>query len=97
MSQATPEKPDPARKDDPARFSVENFERPVLETPNGADRILMHSCCAPCAAEIMDALAASEIETTIFFYNPNIHPRVNSGRPLRDGIHGAIQIKIGRK
>ncbi|MDA7597924.1 epoxyqueuosine reductase QueH [bacterium] len=63
------------RKDDPARFSVDNFERPVLDTPNGADKILLHSCCAPCAAEVMDALAASDIQTTIFFYNPNIHPR----------------------
>lgn len=49
--------------------------RPVLEAPDGADRVLLHSCCAPCAAEIMDSLAASKIETTIFFYNPNIHPR----------------------
>ena len=63
------------RENDMDRFSVENFERPVLDTPNDSKRILMHSCCAPCAAEVMDALAASEIETTIFFYNPNIHPR----------------------
>lgn len=61
--------------DDPARYSAEQYERPVLETPNGASRVLMHSCCAPCAAEIMEALAASKIDTTIFFYNPNIHPR----------------------
>ena len=58
--------------DDPSRLAAGNYERPVLETPNGASRVLMHSCCAPCAAEIMDALAASRIETTIFFYNPNI-------------------------
>ncbi|MCH1409849.1 MAG: epoxyqueuosine reductase QueH [Verrucomicrobiales bacterium] len=63
------------RENDMDRFSVDNFERPVLETPNNSKKILMHSCCAPCAAEVMDALAASEIETTIFFYNPNIHPR----------------------
>ena len=60
---------------DPSRYSVDEYERPVLETPNGTKRVLMHSCCAPCAAEVMDALAASKIETTIFFYNPNIHPR----------------------
>ena len=60
---------------DSTRLSVENYVRPVLETPNGSTRVLMHSCCAPCAAEVMDALAASRIETTIFFYNPNIHPR----------------------
>ncbi|MEO0414145.1 MAG: epoxyqueuosine reductase QueH [Verrucomicrobiota bacterium] len=62
-------------KDNTERFSVDNYERPVLETPNGSDKLFLHSCCAPCAAEIMDALAASEIDTTIFFYNPNIHPR----------------------
>ena len=61
--------------DDMSRFSADTYERPVLEAPNGAEKILMHSCCAPCAAEVMDALAASGIETTIFFYNPNIHPR----------------------
>ena len=63
------------QENDMSRFSAENYERPVLDTPNDSKRILMHSCCAPCAAEIMDALAASDIETTIFFYNPNIHPR----------------------
>lgn len=56
-------------------FSAENYERPVLETPNDSRRILLHSCCAPCAGEVMDALVASQIETVIFFYNPNIHPR----------------------
>lgn len=56
-------------------YSLGGFERPKLQTPNGERKLLMHSCCAPCAGEIMEALAASEIETTIFFYNPNIHPR----------------------
>ncbi|MDF1753651.1 MAG: epoxyqueuosine reductase QueH [Verrucomicrobiales bacterium] len=60
---------------DTNRFSADNFERPKLETPNGEKKLFLHSCCAPCAVEIMEALAASEIETTIFFYNPNIHPR----------------------
>ena len=55
-------------------YSLNSYKRPKLETPNGEKRLLMHSCCAPCAGEIMEALAASEIETTIFFYNPNIHP-----------------------
>ncbi|WP_068994453.1 epoxyqueuosine reductase QueH [Kangiella sediminilitoris] len=34
----------------------------------------MHSCCAPCAAEVMEAVHASGIKQTVFFYNPNIHP-----------------------
>lgn len=40
--------------------------------PNGP--VLMHSCCAPCAGELMEAMTHSEIPYTIFFYNPNIHP-----------------------
>ena len=55
-------------------YSLESYERPKLETPNGEKKLLLHSCCAPCAGEIMEALAASEIDTTIYFYNPNIHP-----------------------
>ncbi len=55
-------------------YSVDNYDRPVLETPNGEDKVLMHSCCAPCAAEVMEAVHASGIQQTVFFYNPNIHP-----------------------
>ncbi len=64
-----------ADNNDMDRFSMENYERPVLNAPSGGGKILLHSCCAPCSAEVMDALAASDIQTTIFFYNPNIHPR----------------------
>ncbi len=56
-------------------YSLTGYERPKLQTPNGEKKLLMHSCCAPCAGEIMEALVASEIDTTIFFYNPNIHPQ----------------------
>jgi len=55
-------------------YSLSSYKRPKLSTPNGEKRLLLHSCCAPCAGEIMEALAASDIDTTIFFYNPNIHP-----------------------
>ena len=55
-------------------FKAEKYNRPKLETPNGESSLLLHSCCAPCAGEIMEAVAASEIKTTVYFYNPNIHP-----------------------
>ena len=51
-----------------------NYDRPKLETPNNESSLLLHSCCAPCAGEIMEAVAASKIDTTVYFYNPNIHP-----------------------
>ena len=51
-----------------------DFIRPTLTLPGGHDKLLLHSCCAPCSGEVMEAITASGIDYTIFFYNPNIHP-----------------------
>ncbi|WDS35098.1 epoxyqueuosine reductase QueH [Pseudoxanthomonas sp.] len=48
--------------------------RQRLVLPQG-DRLLLHSCCAPCSGEVMEAFLASGIDYTIYFYNPNIHPQ----------------------
>jgi len=50
-------------------------DRLTLKLPGGADKLLLHSCCAPCSGEVMEALHASGINYSIFFYNPNIHPK----------------------
>jgi hypothetical protein len=55
-------------------YSLSDYERPALHAPEGAETLLLHSCCAPCAGEIMLAVQASGIQQVIFFYNPNIHP-----------------------
>ncbi len=47
----------------------------IISVPNNIKQVLLHSCCAPCSGEIMAALSAINIDYTIFFYNPNIHPR----------------------
>lgn len=52
---------------------MSKYEQLIL--PNGADKLLLHSCCAPCSGEVMEALLASSIDFSIFFYNPNIHPQ----------------------
>lgn len=49
--------------------------REILETPGKKAPVLLHSCCAPCAGELMDAMVHSKIPFSIFFYNPNIHPK----------------------
>lgn len=49
-------------------------QRERLELPEGKNKLLLHSCCAPCSGDVMEALVFSEIDFTIFFYNPNIHP-----------------------
>ncbi|MFD0966044.1 epoxyqueuosine reductase QueH [Seminibacterium arietis] len=50
------------------------YIRPKLELPNGYRKLLLHTCCAPCSGEIIQAVMASDVEFTIYFYNPNIHP-----------------------
>lgn len=47
----------------------------VFEVPNGENKVLMHSCCAPCSGPLIEKMAESGINLTIFFYNPNIHPK----------------------
>lgn len=49
-------------------------QRAILTPPNGQKKVLLHSCCAPCSGEVMEAMKASGIDFTIYFYNPNIHP-----------------------
>ena len=49
--------------------------RVILDTPNQAKKILLHSCCAPCAGEVMEAIVHSGLDLKVFFYNPNIHPK----------------------
>ncbi|AMD85613.1 hypothetical protein SAMN05444369_10459 [Capnocytophaga haemolytica] len=46
-----------------------------LTLPNEGKRLLLHTCCAPCSGGIIEAIIASGIDFTIYFYNPNIHPR----------------------
>ena len=50
-------------------------DRKELTPPNGEKKVLLHSCCAPCSGEVIEAMVASGLELTILFYNPNIHPK----------------------
>ena len=37
-------------------------------------RLLLHTCCAPCSAAIIEWLLNQGITPTLFFFNPNIYP-----------------------
>jgi len=37
-------------------------------------RMLLHTCCAPCSAHVLDLLR-DVFKLTLYFYDPNIHPR----------------------
>jgi predicted adenine nucleotide alpha hydrolase (AANH) superfamily ATPase len=56
-------------------LSQSAIEDTLFEVPHGETKVLMHSCCAPCSGPLIEKMAKSGIDLTIFFYNPNIHPK----------------------
>ncbi|MFT6333202.1 MAG: putative adenine nucleotide alpha hydrolase (AANH) superfamily ATPase [Lentimonas sp.] len=52
-----------------------SYELKLPEEKRSNNKVLMHSCCAPCAGDLMERMIESGIDLTIFFYNPNIHPK----------------------
>lgn len=46
-----------------------------LPIENQNSKVLLHSCCAPCSGHLMEIMKENNINYTIFFYNPNIHPK----------------------
>ena len=38
-------------------------------------KVLLHSCCAPCSGAMIEELVGTGVDVTVFWYNPNIHPR----------------------
>jgi epoxyqueuosine reductase len=69
-------------------------KREKLIAPDGAKKVLLHSCCAPCSGEVMEAMTASGIDYSIFFYNPNIHPREEYELRKQENIRFAEKLKI---
>ncbi len=37
-------------------------------------KLLLHTCCAPCSVYCIKSLRSENIEPTVYWYNPNIHP-----------------------
>lgn len=62
--------------------------------PNGERRVLMHSCCAPCAADVMAEMTRSGIDYTILFYNPNIHPEKEYSLRKQENIRYAQKLGV---
>ena len=46
-------------------------------------RLLLHTCCAPCAPHVIELLQ-EEFEVSAFFYNPNIYPYQEYQRRLEE-------------
>ena len=42
--------------------------------PGNADRVLLHTCCAPCSSAIIECLMQHGVRPTVYYCNPNIYP-----------------------
>ena len=54
-----------------------------LEVPGGADKVLLHTCCAPCSSAIIECLMQQGITPVIYYCNPNIYPLEELGANQR--------------
>lgn len=45
-----------------------------VNVPGGEEKVLLHTCCAPCSSAIVECLLQHGIVPTIFYCNPNIYP-----------------------
>ncbi|RLF61355.1 MAG: hypothetical protein DRN25_00495 [Thermoplasmata archaeon] len=61
-------------------------------------RILLHTCCAPCSTYVVELLR-KKYEIVAYFYNPNIHPKLEYELRLENMIRLAeiydIQLIVG--
>ena len=62
--------------------------------PKGKKKLLLHTCCAPCSGDIMLRLINSSIPFSLFFYNPNIHPKKEYLLRKDENINFAIKYNI---
>ncbi len=46
-----------------------------LIVPGNANKVLLHTCCAPCSSAIIECLLQHDIRPTIYYCNPNIYPK----------------------
>ncbi len=53
---------------------IEMKKKYEIEIPDGADRVLLHACCAPCSTAIVEWMMAHGVRPTIYYFNPNIYP-----------------------
>lgn len=69
-------------------------EQNLFEVPGGEKKVLVHLCCAPCGGPPLEKMKESGIDLTIFFYNPNIHPKKEYELRKQENIRYAEKLGI---
>lgn len=56
--------------------------------------VLLHSCCAPCSAAILEWMLQNDYAPTIYFYNPNIFPEEEYLKRKNEIIRYALSLNV---
>jgi hypothetical protein len=53
----------------------QTYNKTAIKHENKINKILLHTCCAPCATAIVDYLTEQNIIPTLYYFNPNTFPQ----------------------
>lgn len=73
---------------------MDQMNTQTFQVPNAERKVLLHSCCAPCSGPLIEQMFNSGIDLTIFFYNPNIHPKTEYEIRKNENIRFANKLGI---
>lgn len=65
-----------------------------IEIPTGAEKVLLHTCCAPCASAIVEWMTNNEVKPILYYSNSNIYPREEYEKRKRECIRMADELGI---
>lgn len=71
------------------RLNEEGFDELIYEevlkarSMEAKPRMLLHVCCAVCASHVLN-LISKEFDITVFYYNPNIYPKEEYEKRLKE-------------
>lgn len=66
----------------------------VLTPPSSGKNILLHSCCAPCSGAMIHEMSRLNLNVTVIFYNPNIHPYAEYLIRKEENLKFCLKLKI---
>lgn len=55
----------------------------IIDNLDNKPRLALHSCCGPCSSYVLEYLTRY-FDVTLFFYNPNIHPKQEYQKRLEE-------------
>ena len=56
--------------------------------------LLLHTCCAPCSAAVIEWLLKEHIRPVLFFFNPNIYPEKEYEIRKQELMHYAVRLEL---